>query len=83
VGAASCRDIRVFRIGFYSATTAGGQVRHKDWRTIGRYNNYQKYVPIDLANFLKVIASEAKQSDAEHRPEQSRGIPRNNRDDPL
>ena len=30
-----------------------------------------------------VIAIEAKQSDAKHRPEQSRGIPRLTRDDPL
>jgi hypothetical protein len=27
------------------------------------YSNCQKYVPIDLANLSKVIASEAKQSD--------------------
>jgi hypothetical protein len=47
------------------------------------YNNCQQYVPIDLANLLKVIASEVKQSDAKHRPEPSRGIPRLTRDDPL
>jgi hypothetical protein len=39
------------------------------------YTDCQKYVPIDLASPLNVIASEAKQSDVTHRPEQSRGIP--------
>ena len=31
------------------------------------YTNCKKYVPIDSANPSKVIASEAKQSDAKHR----------------
>ena len=47
------------------------------------YINCRKYVPIDLVNLSRVIASEAKQFDAKHRPEQSRGIPRLTRDDPL
>ncbi len=46
----------------------------KGYRKRQFYSNFQKYVPIDLANFSKVIASEAKQSDAKHRPERSRGI---------
>jgi hypothetical protein len=45
-------------------------------------NDCQKYVPIDLASYSKVIASEAKQSDAKHRPEQSREVPRCARDEP-
>jgi hypothetical protein len=50
---------------------------------VNNYNDFQKYVPIDLANYSAVIASEAKRSDAKHRPEKSRGVPRLTRDDPL
>jgi len=40
------------------------KIRHTvtDWKYWINYSNCQKYVPIDLANLLKVIASEAKQS---------------------
>jgi hypothetical protein len=49
----------------------------------GNFSSSQKYVPIDLANLSTVIASKAKQSDAKHRPEHGRGIPRLTRDVPL
>ena len=62
-------------------------IRHRSPRSglyaAGIYSGCQKYVPIELVNLSKVIASEAKQSDAKHRPEQSRRIPRYTRDDPL
>jgi hypothetical protein len=38
-----------------------------DLKGSGISNDFQKYVPISLSNYSKVIASEAKQSDAKYR----------------
>ena len=41
------------------------------------HSGFQKYVPIDLVNYAKVIASEAKQSDPPSGSSRvNRGIPR-------